>query len=421
MGSIMLAFIRRFPLWQWVLFGLVTGALFGFVLEEQAASLKWIGQIFINLIMMVIAPLVFFSIVSGVISLGDPKLLGRMGMKSLLAFLVTTVIGIAIALTVANVLPPGLGVPQEVTSRLDTLESTLVEDQQEKAPTVAEILIGIIPNNALLAMTERNILQVIFFAIVVGVVMVLMQGQTPRITEIVHEAANIFYKIIELVILLAPPAVFALTAWTVGVMGIDAIIALSKFVGVVVLVCLMQYVVLAAMVVVFTRLSPLPYIKKCLEFQLIGFSTSSSSATLPTTMRVAQQRLGVSSITASMVIPLGATVNMNGTAIYLAVCAVFISQLYGIPLSMDQYLVIITTITLVAIGTAAVPGGSIVMMPIVFASVGLPVEAIALILGVDRILDMVRTTINITGDVATAVVVDHSEGKLDTQRYTDSV
>jgi Na+/H+-dicarboxylate symporter len=407
--------VKKIPLWKQVVIALILGGIFGAAIGEWAANIRFVGEIFINLIMMVIVPLVFFSIVSGIISLGDPKLLGRMGLKAFGGYVLTTIIAITVAIVLANFMNPGEGVPVEVASKLEDANDFADIEPMER-PTVADILISIIPTNAVEAMAERHILQVIFFAVFVGVVMVLLKGKTPRMEEIVHEAASIFYKIIDIVINLAPLAVFALTAWAVGALGIDAVISLLQLVLTVLLACLLQYGVLCLALGIF-GLNPIHFIRKAVEFQVIAFSTSSSGATIPTTMRVAEQGLGVSKTTASMVVPLGATVNMNGTAMYLAVAAVFVAQFVGIQLTADDYVVITTTITLVAIGTAAVPGGSIVMMPIVFASVGLPVEAIALILGVDRILDMFRTTINVTGDAVVSAVIDKTENTLDEKAY----
>ncbi|MGE3714425.1 MAG: dicarboxylate/amino acid:cation symporter [Alphaproteobacteria bacterium] len=413
---------QKIELWVQVLIGLVLGVIVGRMFPDFAASnLKWLGQLFIDLIMMVIVPLVFFSIVSGVVSLGDPKTLGRMGAKAIFGYVATTMVAILLAFVLANTFQPGVGVSEDIMQQLNfNIEQSgkePAETETKEAPDVTDILLGIVPKNAIGAMAERNILQVIFFAIFVGATMVLMRGQTPLITNIVNEAAEIFYKIIEIIIRLAPYAVFGLTAWVVSALGLDAIMSLLLLVVTVVTACILQYVMMLAVLAVFGRLSPWPFMRKSLPYQLIAFSTSSSSATIPTTMAVAESKMGVSKTTTAMVIPLGATVNMNGTAIYLAICTLFVAQLMGVDLTMGQYVTVLVTITLLAIGTAAVPGGSLVMMPIVFGTVGLPVAAIGLILGVDRILDMVRTTINVTGDAFVSVMIDKSEGRLDMEMY----
>ncbi len=384
--------------------------------RNWAANLKWIGDIFINLIMMVIVPLVLFSIISGIISLGDPKMLGRMGAKAITGYVLTTMIAILIAFVVANVLQPGAGVPETLTADLNMATDTGASEVQR--PSLSSIVLGIVPKNAIASMAERQILQVIFFAVFVGVAIVLIGEQKlPTICNIVHESAEVFYRIIEIIIGVAPIAVFALTAWVIGVLGVEAVVALLNLVLAVVTASGIQYAVILLAILLLGRLSPKPFIKKAFDFQLLAFTTSSSSATIPTTMKVCESKLGVSKTSSAMIIPLGATVNMNGTAIYIAVCTVFVAQLVGATLSLEDYFTILTTVTLLAMGTAAIPSASLIMMPVVFAAVGLPIDAIALILGVDRFLDMLRTSLNVTGDAAVATIIDRSEGRLDEEIY----
>lgn len=385
--------------------------------RNWAANLKWIGDIFINLIMMVIVPLVLFSIISGIISLGDPKMLGRMGAKAIVGYVFTTMVAICIAFVVANVMQPGNGVPEEMTAslNLDAASSSAAEMQR---PSLSSIVLGIVPKNAVQSMAERQILQVIFFAVFVGVAIVLLgEDKTRTISDIVHESATIFYKIVEIIIETAPIAVFALTAWVIGVLGIEAVVALLNLVLAVTTASAVQYGVILLAILVLGRLNPVPFIKKAFEFQLLAFTTSSSSATIPTTMKVCETKLGVSKTSSAMIVPLGATVNMNGTAIYISVCTVFVAQLVGVHLTMEDYVTILTTVTLLAMGTAAIPSASLIMMPVVFGAVGLPVEAIALILGVDRFLDMLRTSLNVTGDAAVATIIDRSEKRLNEKMY----
>jgi Na+/H+-dicarboxylate symporter len=412
--------LKKLQLWHKVLIGLVLGFIAGYVLGEDAAQLKWIGDLFINLIMMVIVPLVFFSIVSSIASLGDAGTLGRLGGKAFFGYILTTVIAITLALFMANLFQPGGGIDSTTVNDLLQQKSTIDYGKAAEAgrPSVVDILLGVVPNNAVKAMAERNILQVIFFAVFVGVALILLKHQTDKIHDVVHQGALVFYKIIEIVIQLAPYAVFALTAWIIGTLGFDVFLTLINLVVTVVTACLTQYaLILIVGIMLIARLSPLPFLKKAVEFQILAFATSSSSATIPTTMRVVKEKMGVSDTSGSLIVPLGATVNMNGTAIYIAICAVFVAQLSGISLSIADYGMIVLTTTLMSIGTAAIPSASLVMMPVVFASVGLPVEAIGLILGVDRFLDMVRTTLNVTGDAAVAVIVDKSEQQLNETLY----
>ncbi|MFW0777374.1 MAG: dicarboxylate/amino acid:cation symporter [Rickettsiales bacterium] len=390
-----------------ILVALVLGAIAGWILGPDAIHLKWIGTIFINLIMMIIAPLVFFSIVSGIVLMGDPKKLGRIGLKSFLIFVATTCVGIMIAIGISTLLQPGVGIPADILE----FNHTAAAAPAAERPTILDILMGVVPSNALKALTERNILQVIFFAVMMGVIIVLLKDKTPRTAELMHEGAEISYGIIGAIIKLAPLAVFALTAWSIGVLGVDAVRALTMLMVTVVAACIIQYFVFGISLLL-SGVNPIPFYKKSIGYQLIAFSTSSSTATLPTTMKTITKDLGVSQSTAAMVAPLGATINMNGTAIYLTASTMFVAQLGGITFGFNEYSIILTTIVLLSIGTAAVPSGSLIMMPVVFGAVGLPVEAIGLILGVDRILDMVRTTLNVTGDAATSVIVEQTEGAL---------
>ena len=279
------------------------------------------------------------------------------------------------------------------------------------------MLVNIVPTNIVRAMADDQVLQVVVFAIFVAMTMNSVRDKAPMVIEFCHQCAQVVFKLIETIIKFSPYGVFALTAWVVGTQGFDILSALVNLVWVVFLALGTQFVLAGVLIVVFTRLSPKPFYKKMLEPQSIAFSTSSSKATLSTVMRVMNERIGVSKSTTSFVLPLGASINMDGTAIYLAICSLFFAQAFGVPLGIEHYMVLILTATLGSIGAAGIPGGSLIMMGMVLTSVGLPLEGIALIAGIDRILDMMRTAVNVTGDGAVTLIVDKSEGLLDEEQY----
>ena len=276
---------------------------------------------------------------------------------------------------------------------------------------------GLIPTNIINALGTDMYLQIVVFAIFTGVVMNNIRGNTSKVKELNQEMAHIVFKMIEWIVRLAPLAVFGYMASMVGTTGIDVIISLMKLVVIVISACVLQFFFFGVLIAVFGRISPLPFYRKMITTQVMAFSTSSSKATLTTAMRELQDKMGVSQSSSNFMMPLGACINMDGTAIYLGICAMFFAQMYGIQLEMVDYLTLILTCTLGSIGAAGVPSGSIIFMGMVLNSVGIPMEGIAIILGVDRILDMFRTTVNITGDSAITLIVDSSENELDKKRY----
>lgn len=398
---------------QQVLLGLVLGILTGVWLKEQAADLKIFGTIFINLIKMVVVPLIFLALVSGITSMQDPKNFTRIGIKGLSTYLLTAMFAVVIGICAGAIFEPGLG----VQINRDHMEVPSAVSNVQAPPTVGQFLLDLIPTNALRAMTEDHFLQVIVFAIFFGITMNLLGDKVQHARIVIHEAASIVFKMIELIVRLAPLAVFGFMAWSVGTQGVEIILTLARLVITVLAACLVQYVVFGFLILVFGRLNPLPFYKKMAVTQMMAFSTSSSKATLTTAMNQLQTRLGVSESSTNFLMPLGACINMDGTAIYLGICALFFSQFYGIPLDMHDYLVLVLTSTLGSIGAAGIPSGSIIFMGMVLSSVGLPLEGIGLILGIDRMLDMVRTTINITGDSAITLLIDRSEKKLNETIY----
>ena len=415
-------------LWFRVLLGLMLGIVFGFVVGPMTDVfgmdgkvfltnyIKPVGTIFINLIKMVVVPLIFFSLVSGIISMTDAEAFKRIGLKAVFAFLMTGGFAVCIGLIFGNLFHPGLGVD---LSALSSGVAAPVPQVAAKEFNIIDLFVNMVSTNVIKSMAEDQILQVVVFAIFVGITLNKLGEKTQHLATLLRECAILVFKLIELVIRFSPYGVFALIAWVVGTQGIEILIALLKLVGTVVGALFTQYALFGFMIVLFGRMSPMPFYKKMAEPQLLAFSTSSSKATLSTAMRVVNEKIGVSKTSTSFVLPLGASINMDGTAIYLGICALFFSQAYGIPIDAHHYFILILTATLGSIGAAGIPGGSLIMMGMVLTSVGLPLEGIALIAGVDRILDMLRTTVNITGDSVITMLVDKSEGLFSEEIYNN--
>ncbi len=418
-------------LWFRVLLGLTLGVVCGFALGPLTADnptgidgktllteyIKPVGTIFINLIKMVVVPLIFFSLISGITSMTNAESFKRIGMKAVGAFLMTGAFAVCIGLAFGHFFHPGVGVDLGSIRAHAGAVAAPVGDLRDFS--LIQIIVNMIPTNIVKSMGDDQILQVVVFAIFVGVMLNTLGEKVANLTDLCKSAALVVFKMIETIIRFSPYGVFALTAWVVGTQGLEILIALLKLVGTVLGALFTQYLLFGVMIIVFGRMSPLPFYRKMVEPQLLAFSTSSSKATLSTAMRVVNERIGVSKTSTSFVLPLGASINMDGTAIYLGICALFFSQAYNIPIDTHHYLILVLTATLGSIGAAGIPGGSLIMMGMVLTSVGLPLEGIALIAGVDRILDMLRTTVNITGDSVITMLVDKSEATFDRRLYHD--
>ncbi|MCC8398046.1 MAG: dicarboxylate/amino acid:cation symporter [Rickettsia endosymbiont of Labidopullus appendiculatus] len=396
-------------LWKKVTLGLILGIVFGIYFPEYVSYIKPVGDIFLRLIKMIIAPLIFFSLVSGITSMNDPASLGRVGLKAVVAFLGTTFFAVVFGITVALVLKPGYG----VHINFDVAQSI----SQDKSFNMLNFFVNIVPENIVGSFANSNVLQIVFFAIFFGLVLNKMDVSATPIKNLFHILSKIVLKMISMIIQLSPYGAFALTAWIVGTQGFDVMISLSKLVAAVVIAMICQYGIFGMLIYLFCRISPLPFYRKSLEYQVLAFSTSSSKATLATTMQVCRERLGISESSTSFVLPLGASINMDGFAINLALTTIFFAQMMGVDLALHDYLVIIITSTLGSIGGAGIPGASLIMLPMVLSSINLPIEGIAIIAGIDRILDMLRTTINITGDATITLIIDNSEGTLNKDTY----
>ncbi|WP_456282989.1 dicarboxylate/amino acid:cation symporter [Bacillus sp. JZ34] len=362
-----------------------------------------LGTIFLNLIKMLVVPIVFFSLTLGVAGLGDPKKLGRIGAKTISFFLVTTAIAIIIGLILALVIKPGT---------IGTYDTSAAEYSAEKAPSIAETLLNIIPTNPVQAMAEGNMLQIIAFSILVGLGITMLGKKADALLKVVEQGNDLMMYLVNLVMKFAPYGTFGLIAGAIGSQGWDAIKAMGLYMIVVILALFIHTIVTYGSAIAFlAKRNPFTFFKDFSEVMLVAFSTSSSNATLPVSMDVAQRKLKVPEPISSFVQPLGATINMDGTAIMQGVATVFIAQVYGNDLSLTQLLMVVLTAVLASIGTAGVPGVGLIMLAMVLQTVGLPVEGIALILGIDRLLDMIRTAVNTTGDAACAVIVTETEKK----------
>jgi Na+/H+-dicarboxylate symporter len=399
-----------------ILLGLLLGGLAGLLFKAPIAEIKPIGTGFIRLIQMIVIPLVFSSLLVGTASLGDPKKMGRIGLKTLTYYLTYTVFAIFLGLLLANILQPGSGLSKEAKKQLLESyhsESELSITQQVEKTNPIDTLLNIIPTNPFESLGQGNLLQIIFFAIFTGIALTMIpQNKASPVLLFFQGINDAMIRIVLIVIKLAPYGVFALIAAVVGSFGMDILLILLKYCLITILGMIILNFTYPPIVYLFTKMKPWTFIKGILSPQLIAFSTSSSSATLPVTIEACEYNLGVPNDIASFVLPLGATVNMNGTALYQGVSAIFIAQVYGIPLGIGDQLMIVLTATLAAIGAAGAPGVGMLMLVIVLRQVGIPLEGIWLILGVERILDMFRTTLNITGDASAAVVIASSEGEL---------
>lgn len=395
--------------WKKVVLGLILGVFFGYYCPSYTNVVKPVGDIFLRMIKMIISPLVFFSLVSGVTGVEDSKSLSRLGIKATLAFLGTTLFAVIFGISIALLMKPGVGV------LVDFGQTKIIHKDPFDLTT---FLTNLIPNNIIRTFLDDDVKQVVFLAIFTGITLnKISNSRVKLIKESFNEISKLILKMITIVIELSPYAAFSLIAWVVSKQGIGIIISLSKLVISVTIAMIAQYIIFGLLILIFSRISPIPFYKKSLEYQILAFSTSSSKATLPVTMQVCREKLGISESSTSFVLPLGASINMNGFAINLGLCTIFFAQVLGVNLNIHEYLVIILTSTLGSIGGAGIPGASLIMLPMVLASVNLPIEGVAILAGVDRILDMLRTTINITGDVTTTLIIDHSEGTLDKQKY----
>jgi len=369
-----------------------------------------IGKLFITALKMLVVPLVFFSLISGVFGIGDISKLGKVGVKSFVLYMITTALAIAMAIGLAAIIIPLFNTAHAQTSDFIGKE----------APPLSDVLINIIPSNVVDAFASGNMLQIIFFSILLGISLLMVGKKAKGIAEGVEVMNEAMMNMVNIIMSVAPYAVFALLAKAVAELGLDLLAQLAVYVAVVISALLLPlFGTLMVILKLFSKLSPTMFLKKIRDAQIFAFSTASSNATIPVTLRSVTKRMGVDNSVASFTVPFGATINMDGTAIMQGVATVFIANVYGVELGMSGYLTVILMSVLASIGTAGVPGVGLIMLSMVFVQVGLPVEGIGLILGVDRLLDMTRTAVNVTGDAVVTCVVAKSEDELDLAVFKD--
>lgn len=399
-----------FPLQMWhkILIGLVLGVLAGLALGETARLLQPVGTIFITLIRMVVMPVIFVSLVCGVTAMKNVRQMGRVAGKTLFLYMLTMAFAASSSMLLADLLNIGAGLNYSLGSAAGSVPTP---------PSMLDTMLNLFPANPFKSFVDGNVLQVIVFALFFGMAINLSGEAGEPVRRLFDSLNQVVFRLISMVLAFAPYGVFALMAYVTADNGFAVIEQLAALVGSIWLSCLLLLTVCYSLLLMLTGLRPWPFLKKMLPVQLFAFSTTSSNATLPLALDTAERRLGVHNSIASFVLPLGATINMNGLATYLGAVAIFAANAYGIELSLMQKVTVVLTTTLSAIGAAGVPGTGLVVMSMVLGSVGLPLEVIAAIVAVDRIIDMANTPTNVSGDTLAAVLVARSEGELDLAVY----
>lgn len=408
-----------------IFIALIAGAIVGIALNMFAADVDFVqnvlvngifyvvGQGFIRLMQMLVVPLVFCSLICGATAIGDSKTLGKVGVKIIGFYIFTTMMAVAVALGIGLLIKPGMGLDM---SQIQTAEVAASSD----SVSFAETLLNIIPKNPIGALANGEMLQVIVFALIVGVILAKLQDKTQLVTNFFQQGNDIMMEMTMMVMGLAPIGVFCLISKTFAGLGFSAMVPMFKYMGAVLLALFIQccgvYQILLALL---TRLNPLRFLKKFAPVMGFAFSTATSNATIPMNIDTLEEKIGVNRRISSFTIPLGATINMDGTSIMQGVAVVFVAQAFGIQLHMMDYITVIGTATLASIGTAGIPSVGLITLTMVFNSVGLPVEGIALIMGIDRILDMTRTAVNITGDAVCTTIVANQNKALDKEKYNN--
>ncbi|KYH28306.1 dicarboxylate/amino acid:cation symporter [Clostridium colicanis] len=399
-----------------VMFGIIANLFFSTGINEGIS--KWIlsplGDMFLRAIKMLVVPLVLCSLICGVASIGDIKKLGRVGVKTIIYYVFTTALAISLAMAVANVIKPGIGTNLSI--------QTAEKVETATPPFIMDMFVNMIPTNPIEAMVKGDMLQIIVFAILFGMCITLIGKKGETLLDMISQINEVLLKMITVIMLTAPVGVFALISKVIMFQGIGALLPLLKYFMTVILSLILQaLIVYGTALKVLGGLNPIKFFKKFWPVMLVAFSTSSSNATIPVSLETCEEKLGASRSVASFTIPLGATINMDGTAIMQGVATIFISQLVGVNLTIHEMLMVVLTATLASIGTAGVPGAGIVMLSMVLQQVGLPVEGIALILSVDRLLDMLRTAVNVTGDAAATIIMSNSEKELNLDIYNSDI
>lgn len=402
-----------------LLLGAVTGMAIHYTIADNTYVNKYltegvfyvVGQGFIRLMQMLVVPLVFCSISTGAAAIGDTQTLGKVGLKTLIFYMFTTMVAVAVALGTALLIGPGLGLDM---SKVQVAENSVAQSET----TIADTLLNIIPKNPIGALAEGNMLAIIFFALFVGLILANLGEKVQSVTNFLTQFNDIMMEMTMIVMKAAPFGVFALIARTFTTLGFDAMVPMVKYMLCVVLALALQcFGVYQILLKLFAGLSPIKFVKKFFPVQVFAFSTATSNATIPLNIDTLEEKMGVDRHLSSFTIPLGATINMDGTSIMQGVAVIFVAQAFGIHLTPGDLVTVIVTATLASVGTAGIPSVGLVTLAMVFNSVGLPVEGIGLIMGIDRILDMIRTAVNVTGDAVCTVIIAKQNGDIDLETY----
>ena len=417
----MITKLKNISLGNWILIGMLLGLIVGFILNFYVTNhfvkdvilmdnLFYLGGTgFIRLMKMLVVPLVFFSIVVGVSSISDVRKIGRIGGTTILIYLITTAVAVAIALVMGMIIKPGMGL-----TMLDVSQASVNVTVNQ---TIPDTLLNIVPENPFKSLANGDMLPVIIFGLLIGIILAKLREETDVINKFFTQGNTIMMEMTSLVMKFAPIGVFCLMAKTFGTLGFDAIIPLSKYVVTMLTALAIQaFIVYPALLMIFTRLNPIRFFKNFFQVMFFAFSSSSSNATIPLNIEKLHE-IGVSREISTFTIPLGATINMDGTAIMQGVAVMFTAQAYGIDLTTSALLTVIFTAVMASVGTAGVPSVGMVTLTMVFNSVGLPINAIGIILGIDHILDMIRTAVNVTGDAICTLIVSFRNDSLDTDVF----
>lgn len=398
-------------LWVKILIALILGVFTGLVMTYFGLNteiFKPVGDIFLRLINMIIVLLVLSSMTVGITSIHDPQKLGRVGLKSLVLYVTTTAGSIAIGIFFAKLFNIGGGMGL----------STTTEVMIRETPSMGDIILQIVPYNPMASLVEGNVLQIIVFALFLGISINFAGERGRPLLEFLESLADVMYRLTSIVMEFSPIGVFAIMTWVTGTYGYETLFELGYFLGTYYLACIIQVIVILCGILYFlAKVSPIPFFRGMGDAIMLAFSTSSSSATLPVSMHCVQENLGVSKNITRFILPLGSTVNMNGAGLFQGMAVIFIANAYGIELGWSKLLTIVVTATLSAIGAAGIPGSGFIMLSVVFTSVGLPIEGLALLAGIDRLREMVSTILNVMGDAVVAVYIAKQEGELDERQY----
>lgn len=395
-------------LWAQIVIAIVLGTACGFLLGPQAELLKPIGTLFLNLLGMLIVPLIFSSMTCGITNISDPSKLGRVGLVAVALYAITTLIAIVFGIALTHWLQLGS----------DLHLAQVAPMQVKPLPSIADLISGLVPKNPVHAFAEGNVLQIIVFSTFFGVALNLAGEKAKSVVTFLEGVSSVMFRLTGIVMAFSPVGVFALMAWTTGSFGLDVLLPVVKFLLSYWVACISFVLIIFCPILKFlAKLSPWPFFKSMGSVFATTASTCSSSASLPVTMQTAEKKLGISKNLTNFIMPLGCSLNMNGSALFQAMSAIFLAQAYGIELHTQHIIALVTTVLMATLGTASIPGAGLLMLSMVLASVGIPLEGIAILAGIDRLRDMATTTLNIAGDTVCAVYIAKRENELDIATY----